>query len=53
MYQIALACQQEGILKRFITGGYLKNDALIKFLKSPCGQKRTVLFSQQIYVEWR
>jgi len=39
MYQIALACQQEGILKRFITGGYLKNDVLVKFLKSPCGQK--------------
>ncbi len=39
MYQIALACQQEGILKRFITGGYLKNEALIKFLKSPAGRK--------------
>lgn len=39
MYQIALACQQEGILKKFIAGGYLKNDALIKFLKSPAGRK--------------
>lgn len=39
MYQTALACQQEGILKKFIAGGYLKNDALIKFLKSPAGRK--------------
>jgi len=39
MYQTALACQQEGILKKFIAGGYLKNDALIKFLNSPTGRK--------------
>jgi len=39
MYQIALACQQEGILKKFIAGGYLRNDIFIKFLKSPAGRK--------------
>jgi glycosyltransferase involved in cell wall biosynthesis len=39
MYQTALACQQAGALKKFITGGYLKNEALIKFLQSPMGQK--------------
>jgi alpha-maltose-1-phosphate synthase len=39
MYQTALACQQEGILKKLIVGGYLKNDALIRFLKSSAGRK--------------
>ena len=39
MYQTALACQQEGILEKFIAGGYLKNEALIKFLNSPTGRK--------------
>ena len=39
MYQTALACQQEGVLKKFIAGGYLRNDIFIKFLKSPAGRK--------------
>jgi glycosyltransferase involved in cell wall biosynthesis len=39
LYQTAMACQQEGILKKFIAGGYLKNEAFIRFLQSPAGRK--------------
>jgi glycosyltransferase involved in cell wall biosynthesis len=39
LYRTALACQEEGILKKCITGGYLKSERLIKFLQGPGGLK--------------
>ncbi|MFZ0052778.1 MAG: glycosyltransferase [Desulfobaccales bacterium] len=35
MYQAALVYEQEGLLRRLITGWYLKNPALISLLQSP------------------